>query len=150
MERQEESQIGCRRFPAFGAVCGLLLLSGCMVGSDYQRPNSGIDLSYSIDHVPELQGQTPDLGQWWVHFRDPVLHQLICEASTANLTVREAAQRIMESRARRDIAVGNFSRSHRQRTVRSASRKSVQTTQISLRFRASLTTMFGQRTGGWG
>ncbi|MFN8705478.1 MAG: TolC family protein, partial [Planctomyces sp.] len=45
---------------------------------------------------------------WWVHFRDPVLHQLICEASTANLTVREAAQRIMESRARRDIAVGNF------------------------------------------
>jgi NodT family efflux transporter outer membrane factor (OMF) lipoprotein len=108
MERQSDIQIASERSLTCAVIIALMLFSGCMVGPDYKRPASGIDLNYSIDHAPELEGQTADLRQWWVHFHDPVLQQLISEASTANLSVREAAQRIIESRARRDVAAGNF------------------------------------------
>jgi NodT family efflux transporter outer membrane factor (OMF) lipoprotein len=107
MERQNRTQVACR-FSTCAAVMALLLCSGCMVGPDYHRPGPGIDLNYSYNHTPELQGQTADISQWWIHFYDPVLHQLICETSAANLTIREAGQRIIESRARRDIAEGNL------------------------------------------
>ena len=108
MAHPTHSNDTCRRLATCRWAVALLFLTGCMVGPDYQRPGSGIDLNYSIDHAPELQGQTANLRHWWVHFQDPVLLQLIQEASNANLTLREAGQRISESRARRDVAAGNF------------------------------------------
>lgn len=94
------------RFPACVWIASVVLLSGCMVGPDYVRPGVMLHPNYSLEHHPELQGQLANVQEWWTHFNDPVLHQLICETSAANLTLREAAQRIIESRARRDVAIG--------------------------------------------
>ena len=108
MERQSEIQIACRRSVNCAVVVALMLLSGCMVGHDYLRPGATIKPAFSMNDRPVVQGAAANLHQWWSHFNDPVLHQLICETSTANLTLREAGQRIIESRARRDVAVGGL------------------------------------------
>lgn len=42
--------------------------------------------------------------QWWTHFRDPVLDQLIVEALANNRTLAIARERIEEARANRSIA----------------------------------------------
>src|SRR5262249_7787827 len=44
----------------------------------------------------------------WSVFKDPVLDTLVCLVYQQNLTLREAGWRVMESRAKYGIAVGNL------------------------------------------
>ncbi len=55
-----------------------------------------------------MQGETAQLETWWSHFQDPVLDQLIQDSLAQNFSLREAGERILEARARRDIAAGNL------------------------------------------
>lgn len=73
------------------------LLTGCMVGPDYQRPTAPMALSFK-----ELAGWTPaqpaDLqprGDWWTIFHDPTLDALEQRVAISNQNVRaqEAAFR---------------------------------------------------------
>jgi multidrug efflux system outer membrane protein len=81
-----------------------LVISGCMVGPDYQRP--------SLD-VPEMfRGENKAAAisvadkAWPDIFQDPVLAQLISEALTNNYDARIAAARVDEYRAYAGIARG--------------------------------------------
>ena len=84
-------------------VCLVVGLSsvfyGCRVGPDYVPPevelpeewrNVGADAAVAFVRQP----------QWWKHFGDPVLEQLVSEAEQENLGLAAAAQRIDEARAR--------------------------------------------------
>ena len=87
-----------------------LLLAGCRVGPDYcGPPSTPIPCSYTQtkEDVPEVSkavAETPvdcaDLAYWWQNLGDPTLDQLVQQAVSQNLTLREAALRICESRAR--------------------------------------------------
>lgn len=67
-----------------------LLVSGCMVGPDYHRPQVNVAATYS-----ELPGWTQaepasdkPKGDWWTAFNDPLIDQLEPLVSVSNQTVR--------------------------------------------------------------
>lgn len=80
------------------------LLAGCTVGPDYRRPDVPVPAAYRGDAAAAVPAPAPSLGDrgWAAVYRDPVLQQLIQEALSGNYDVREAAERILEARARRD------------------------------------------------
>ncbi len=82
-----------------------LLLGGCAVGPDYQRPD--LDLP---QHWQAVQtSATPDAARprkadsagerWWMLYADPLLDQMIDEALRYNADARVAAARVLEARA---------------------------------------------------
>jgi len=77
----------------------VLLLSGCMVGPDYQRPESEDAISVNARDFPEIQYQQADLSAWWEIFNDPLLSQFIQEARQNNADLKNALARVKEARA---------------------------------------------------
>ncbi|MGH8782526.1 efflux transporter outer membrane subunit [Paraburkholderia sp.] len=68
-----------------------VLLGGCMVGPDYQRPQVAVPATYT-----ELPGWTQaepaaeaPKGTWWTGFHDPLLDELEPQVSVSNQTVRQ-------------------------------------------------------------
>lgn len=77
-----------------------------MVGPDYERPDAAMNEEWlSPDTAP---GSSVDDAPWWEQFGDPTLTALIEEAYEQNLTLRAAGLRVLEARAARGIAVGEF------------------------------------------
>lgn len=101
-----ESVGRCRLLPCLLAAA-LMSLGGCRVGPEYRRPCVPVQTHWSQAGHSRLQGETTNLCYWWQHFHDPLLSSLIEEAACQNLTLREAGQRVLEARARRDVAIGN-------------------------------------------
>ncbi len=87
-----------------------LVLCACTtLGPDFTRPTvpwlagwSGGALRTLADDPSRSAGQQTD--EWWRHFNDPVLDQLVAEAQRLNPGVRTAGMRILESRAQLGIA----------------------------------------------
>lgn len=102
-------------------VLGLLLCSVCgcdtfknyvenhfMVGPEYRRPAAAVEQNWIDANDEHLRPDQADRDIWWTTFNDPVLNSLISSAYGQNLTLREAGFRVMQSRAARGIAIGNF------------------------------------------
>lgn len=83
------------------AALATLVLGGCMVGPDYQKPSVPMTPTYKevdgwkqanpSDHLPR--------GQWWTIFGDPDLDALETEIAPANQTLKIAEARLREARA---------------------------------------------------
>jgi multidrug efflux system outer membrane protein len=73
-----------------------LLLSGCMVGPDYERPQANVPKGWISSPVSATQSL--DSLQWWRSFEDPELIQLIQTAVTANQDIQVAIQQIEQYR----------------------------------------------------
>jgi NodT family efflux transporter outer membrane factor (OMF) lipoprotein len=78
-----------------GSVLVSILLVGCSVGPDYQRPT--IDLGASFEQLQDNPGWMPanpgDPGldeQWWSLFHDPVLDALMVKLNAQNLSIEQA------------------------------------------------------------
>jgi NodT family efflux transporter outer membrane factor (OMF) lipoprotein len=83
-----------------------LLISGCAVGPDYQRPEASTSSSFK-----ELEGWTAarpqdDLprGQWWSVFEDAELDRLLQKVDVSNQNVRAAEARLRQAKALSDQA----------------------------------------------
>jgi len=81
-----------------------LLVVGCEVGPNYQRPAINVPQSYRGAMAPEIAAsptQAASIGEqnWKSIFTDPVLQSLIAEALANNLDLRIAAQRVLEAQA---------------------------------------------------
>ncbi|RLS45884.1 MAG: efflux transporter outer membrane subunit [Planctomycetota bacterium] len=95
-------------------VC--FLLTGCMVGPDFERPQLHEDPKWSSLDPATLDAATaakptdgvPDLTRWWASFNDPVLTMLVERAALGNLDLTAAEARIRAARARRSIMVGGL------------------------------------------
>ncbi|MDP5279657.1 efflux transporter outer membrane subunit [Sphingomonas sp. DG1-23] len=80
-----------------------LVLAGCTVGPDYQRP-----APTAASQAPWLEPGTPgavDLA-WWDGFGDPQLAALVDRALASAPDLREAEARLAEARANRDAVAG--------------------------------------------
>jgi multidrug efflux system outer membrane protein len=68
-----------------------VLVAGCVVGPDYERPEIVMPLDWRVDY-----SEAADLvnARWWERFEDPVLDELILVALNENLDVRIAAARV--------------------------------------------------------
>jgi multidrug efflux system outer membrane protein len=90
-------------FLAFG-----LLLAGCMVGPNYQRPAIDAPGDYRGNSQPSI-APAESLGneKWWEVFQDPVLQQLIRTALEQNYDIRIAASRVLQAQAQLGITRAN-------------------------------------------
>ena len=73
-----------------------LVLGGCAMGPDYQRPDVVLPAAY-----PEAPGDTPPTLQpgWWHLFGDATLDTVVAEALAKNNDVRFAAAQVEEAEA---------------------------------------------------
>jgi NodT family efflux transporter outer membrane factor (OMF) lipoprotein len=84
-----------------------LLLSGCMVGPDFVKPDAQVEEGWLQQHNQTIKSVPADLSEWWSVFNDPVLDNLIEIASRQNLDLLNAGLRILEARAQLGIAIGS-------------------------------------------
>jgi NodT family efflux transporter outer membrane factor (OMF) lipoprotein len=78
-----------------------------MVGPEYQRPDAAINAQWMQEHEPNPE-HAAATARWWEEFHDPVLNALVTNALAQNLSLRTAGLRVIEARAARGIAVGQF------------------------------------------
>jgi outer membrane protein, multidrug efflux system len=85
-----------------------LLLAGCMVGPNYQRPPIDAPGVYRDDSQSSI-ASAESLGneKWWEVFQDPVLQQLIRTALEQNYDLRIAASRVLQAQAQLGITRAN-------------------------------------------
>ena len=88
----------------------LLMLAGCAVGPEYQRPEVATPAAYKEAPAPlspveagQWRAAQPAeealRGEWWKVFNDPALDALQAEAMHANQTLQAAAARLAQARA---------------------------------------------------
>ena len=95
-------------FFCFLATLGCLL-SGCLVGPNYQQPTAQIATQWLEFEDPRLNTTSPVEPIWWKQaFQDPVLDRLIEEALAGNLTLRSTGLRVLQARQILLIAKGNL------------------------------------------
>jgi len=80
-----------------------LLLAGCTVGPNYQRPATPVPPSFAEPHEAAAVSDS-DLASWWRQFDDPELDKLVNRALAQNFDVETAAARVREARAREIVA----------------------------------------------
>ena len=89
------------RPPIFAAAMLALLLAGCAVGPDYQRPTTP-----DVSRFKEAEGWVPaapadalERGPWWSLFGDPMLDQLAARVDVSNQNVAQAVGAYAQARA---------------------------------------------------
>jgi multidrug efflux system outer membrane protein len=82
-------------FPMAAAL--FLLLTGCAVGPNYQRPKVITPTEYRSGERTDQQSSIADLP-WWEVFKDPRLRELVQAALANNYDLRIALTRIEQSR----------------------------------------------------
>ncbi len=87
-----------RLSPVAVLVAGALLLGGCMVGPNYERPQMPVPPQHRFVEGPAEAESLADVP-WWEVTKDPQLVALIREAVANNLDLRIATARVEEARA---------------------------------------------------
>jgi len=90
------------------AISSLLLVAGCTVGPDYQRPISNAPEQWGASHSDSVTNQNERVGEWWKLFHDAELDSLIERAIVANLDLRIAESRVRQARAQQGFAEADF------------------------------------------
>src|SRR5437762_10512091 len=80
-----------------------MLLAGCTVGPNYQRPSTPVPPVFA-EPAPAATLGDANLASWWHSFGDPELDKLVNRALAQNLDVETAAARIREARAQEIVA----------------------------------------------
>ena len=83
------------------ALLLVLLLTGCTVGPNYQRPRITPPAVYRGDTNPSASSLGDE--KWWTVFDDQSLQQLIHAALAQNYDLRIAATRVLQAQARLGI-----------------------------------------------
>ena len=97
------------RWPALLLGICLSMLSGCMVGPNYQPPKADVPAHWAGPE-PAATAARPDvdLARWWAVFDDTILSSLEERAVRSNLDLMQAEARIRQARAARGIAVSGL------------------------------------------
>jgi NodT family efflux transporter outer membrane factor (OMF) lipoprotein len=89
------------------AVLLTSVLSGCVVGPNFESPHPGMPASFFADAPPTQGAPYVSCGAvdplWWNVFNDPELTKLESLAVTQNLDLQIATQRLLESEAQAQI-----------------------------------------------
>ncbi len=87
----------------YALVVVALLLTACVVGPDYQRPDVSTPKQWSapIATTPQVKA----LEKWWQNFNDPILNQLIIDAINTNLDLKQTLERVKDARTQRSATI---------------------------------------------
>ncbi|WP_197528382.1 efflux transporter outer membrane subunit [Aeoliella mucimassa] len=102
--------LGCLLLAAVGCTGPRQWISnGFKVGPNYCPPSTPVAQGWIDADDERVIGDPVDAAAWWSNsFRDPVLNELVAEAYSQNLTLRQAGSRIMQARALRAIQIGEL------------------------------------------
>ena len=95
-------------------LAALAMMSGCMVGPDYQPPKTQAPPAWSgptnssTNASTRLTDDAVDAARWWTKFQDPKLTELVSAALRTNLDVRLAEALLREARAARGRDAGGL------------------------------------------
>jgi len=84
------------------SITGLIMLTGCMVGPDYERPKTTADTAAGYVYADEYPQDVNDIdksGRWWERFGDPLTTELVNEALNKNNDLQAAAARVLQAQA---------------------------------------------------
>ncbi|QDG75518.1 efflux transporter outer membrane subunit [Labrenzia sp. PHM005] len=101
-------------FRRFAGLAGALILSGCMVGPDFERPEAPVLDSWSkganlpVDHRTGFTSRSAVSVPWWHVFKDETLNGLISKAYQQNVELQAAGVRVYQARAQLGIARGEL------------------------------------------
>jgi NodT family efflux transporter outer membrane factor (OMF) lipoprotein len=84
----------------------LLLLSGCMVGPNYQPPESCVSDTWNAQ-TSENRSE-PVEQKWWEAFQDDLLTKYVGLAASQNYDIQTAEANILKARALRQIAASSL------------------------------------------
>ncbi|PQO38052.1 efflux transporter outer membrane subunit [Blastopirellula marina] len=85
------------------------IANGFKVGPNYTTPPTAVAPDWIDADDKRILDDPVDATAWWSDsFHDPILNELVREAYSQNLTVRQAGARIMQARALRAYATGNL------------------------------------------
>jgi NodT family efflux transporter outer membrane factor (OMF) lipoprotein len=81
----------------------LASLSACSVGPEFQKPQAQLPTTWqdSVQSAATLDAQVDT--QWWQRLGDPLLTDLVERSAKANLDVRTASNRLVQSRLLRQV-----------------------------------------------
>jgi multidrug efflux system outer membrane protein len=85
----------------------LLLLAGCTVGPNYQRPKVNVPATYRSATPEQTASASLADQKWWAVFQDPVLQSLVRTALRENYDIRIASTRILQAQAQVVMARAN-------------------------------------------
>jgi NodT family efflux transporter outer membrane factor (OMF) lipoprotein len=95
------SLAGCTSLPDY-------VHHGFKVGPEYCGARAAVAPQW-IDAADSRVRSTPaDLSRWWTVFNDPVLNDLVYQAYSQNITLKEAGARVLQARAAVGIATGEL------------------------------------------
>lgn len=80
----------------------LTILSGCMVGPDYSRPETPVETSdgyYNAAANEQDVNDFSEIDKWWEQFGDPVTAMLVRESLENNYSLKAAAARVLQAQA---------------------------------------------------
>ena len=84
------------------------IANGFKVGPNYQRPPAPVAPHWIDENDSRVRSTEGDDSHWWTVFNDPKLNDLVQVAYQQNLSVREAAFRVLQNRALLSGAIGNL------------------------------------------
>jgi NodT family efflux transporter outer membrane factor (OMF) lipoprotein len=89
------------RRPAVAAALLALLVGGCAVGPNYQRPTApeASRFKEADGWIPAAPADALERGPWWQLFGDPMLNQLAAQVDVSNQNVAAAVAAYAQARA---------------------------------------------------
>jgi NodT family efflux transporter outer membrane factor (OMF) lipoprotein len=89
-------------------LLGCAIAVGCAVGPDYTPPEPEVPDAWHLELSRGLDEGQADLRTWWTTLEDPILDGLIERAGAGNIDLRVALARVLEARAVRGVARGQW------------------------------------------
>jgi len=84
------------------AIASIGVLSGCLLGPDYERPQVALPESFRAQApaitTPNVSSEV-ELTEWWTLFNDPLLNELVAHAQINNADVQIAVARLGQAQA---------------------------------------------------
>ena len=97
-----------RRTASFGILAAATLISGCVVGPDFQKPDVPTPEGWLETAEASISTDAGDHRDWWKSFNDPALEALIQEAYEGNQALEIAGLRVYEAHAQLGFAKGTL------------------------------------------
>lgn len=88
-----------KRIPSIATMLSILLLIGCTVGPNYQRPQVSVPKQWTVAAARGTSSKPTEKEEWWSSFQDPELNSLVERAMDRNLDLKLAVERVLEARA---------------------------------------------------
>ncbi len=81
----------------------LLLLTSCVLGKNFQRPDAPAAARYGAEPAGNFTYGSAIDATWWDSFGDPELTSLVGRLATQNLDLQAAAERVQQGRAQTQV-----------------------------------------------